>query len=120
MVPQADQRGKYLEEDRRANFVDLLPGGAGYPVWAGGRGRGALRASRGYLISRQGGYRLGRPEHGRWGKGFLRGEEVVLEDVVHLLRGLGPREGRETQLGTAVGEPLGCPGALRGGGQQKG
>jgi len=45
---------------------------------------------------------------------------VVQEDIVHLLWGLGPREGREALLGTPVGEPLGRPKALRGGGQQKG
>jgi len=45
---------------------------------------------------------------------------VVQEDTIHLLWGLGPWEGGETWLGTAKGEPLGRPKALRGGGQQKG
>jgi len=102
------------------NFVDLFPGAVVYPVRAGGRGRGALRESRGYLVCGQGGYRLVRPKPGRWRKGFLRGEEVVQEDVVHLLRGLSPWEGREMRLCWAVGKPLGRPKALGGGSQQKG
>ena len=56
----------------------------------------------------------------RWrGEGFLRGEEVVQKDIVHLLRGLGPWEGGEARLGTPVGEPLSRPKALGGSGQQK-
>jgi len=45
---------------------------------------------------------------------------VIQEDIVHLLWGLGPWEGRESQLGTPIGEPLGRAKALGGGGQQKG
>jgi len=41
-------------------------------------------------------------------------------DVVHLKRGLGPREGGEAWLGASIAEPLGRPKALRGGGQHKG
>jgi len=61
-----------------------------------------------------------RPKPGRRGEAFLIGEEVVQDDVVHLLWGLGPGEGREAPLGTpvTVGEPLGRPKALGGGGQQ--
>jgi len=57
----------------------------------------------------------------RWREeGFLRGEEVVQENIVHLLRCLSPWEGGEARLGTPVGEPLGRPKALGGSGQQKG
>ena len=57
----------------------------------------------------------------RWrGEGFLRGEEVVQKDIVHLLRGLGPGEGGEARLGAPVGKPLSRPKALGGSGQQKG
>jgi len=52
-------------------------------------------------------------------KGSLGGEQVVEEDLVHLLWGLGPGEGREAPLGSTIGKPLGRPQALGGGGQQK-
>jgi len=45
---------------------------------------------------------------------------VVQKDVVHLLRGFSPWEGREAWLGTPIGESLSRPKALVGGGQQKG
>jgi len=98
----------------------LFPGGVGYPVRARGRSRGALRESRGYLVCHQEGYRLVRPKPSRRGEGFLGGEEVVPEDVIHLLWGLRPWEGGDARLGTTVGEPLGRPQGLGGGGQQKG
>jgi len=60
-----------------------------------------------------------RPKPGRRGERFFKGEEVVQEDMVHLLWGLGPGEGREAWLGTPIGEPLGHSKALGGGGQQK-
>jgi len=45
---------------------------------------------------------------------------VVQKDVVHLLWGFSPWEGREGRLGTPIGESLGRPKALGGGAQQKG
>jgi len=61
-----------------------------------------------------------RPKPRRWGEWFLGGEEVFQKDIVHLCWGLGPWEGGEARLGTSVGEPLSCPQALGGSGQQKG
>jgi len=61
-----------------------------------------------------------RPKPRQRGKGFLRGEEVVEKDLVHLFWGLGPWKGREAQLGPSIGDPFGRPEALGGGGQQKG
>ena len=60
------------------------------------------------------------PKPRRGEERFLRGEEVIQEDIVHLLWGFSPWEGGEVRLGTSVGEPLSRPKALRGSGQQKG
>ena len=60
------------------------------------------------------------PKPRRQGERLLRGEEVVQKDIVHFLWDVGPSEGREARLGTPVGEPLGRPKALGGGGHQKG
>jgi len=60
------------------------------------------------------------PKPRRQGEGLLSGEEVVQKDIVHLMWDVGPSEGREARLGTLVGEPLGRPKALGGGGHQKG
>jgi len=45
---------------------------------------------------------------------------VSQKDIVHLLWGFGPWEGGEAWVGAPIGEPLGRPKALGGGGQQKG
>jgi len=60
------------------------------------------------------------PKPRRGEERFLRGEEVIQEDSVHLYRSFSPWEGGEARLRTSVGEPLGRPKALRGSGQQKG
>ena len=61
-----------------------------------------------------------RPKPRWWGEGFIRGEEVIQKDIVHLLWGLGPSEGRAARLGTPIGEPLSSPKALVCGRHEKG
>jgi len=64
--------------------VNLFPGRVGYSIRARGRSWGALGESRSYLFCCQRGYRLVWPKPRRRGEGFLRGEEVVQKDIVHL------------------------------------
>jgi len=120
VVFNTDKGGKDLEEDGGVNLVDPFPGGVENSFRPRGRSGRALGEGYRYLLVCQGVRLLIRSQAGRRGKGFLRGEEVVQQDLVHLFGGLCPRKGWKAGWGAAVGDPLGPPNALGAGAQQEG